>query len=377
MGFDHSHYLPILKGKQGELNALQNTDPKLLNKFTPLIEIPPIPPAWPEGENQKPIPAKTIDEHIKAVAKAFTKALKGYPSLFIDGYYIELEDELENGSSPVDAIFNALRSAKVPFIPTIGLDRVEDYADSVRVAVEADQRGCCLRLIEADLESFVELSGQIDSLLELLSVPREQTDLLVDFGPRVPQKSALPFLIDALPSPEAWRTLTVASSSFPSSMMALKTNSVEELEREEWLAWLSVRSKKKATKRVPTFGDYCINHPVLTEINPKLMLMSPNIRYTDAVNYVVAKGQAQPRKKKKPTPEETAARAKLAPKVQYPILAAKIKAHPAWKGPKFSAGDEFIDRCARKECVGNATDWRAVGTCHHIALVLQQHASLP
>lgn len=70
MPFDHTHYVPILKGKQGELNALQDTNPKLLTKFTPLIEIPPIPPAWPEGENQKPIPAKTIDEHIKAVAKA-------------------------------------------------------------------------------------------------------------------------------------------------------------------------------------------------------------------------------------------------------------------------------------------------------------------
>ena len=29
MGFDHTHYVPILKGKQGELNALLNTDPKL------------------------------------------------------------------------------------------------------------------------------------------------------------------------------------------------------------------------------------------------------------------------------------------------------------------------------------------------------------
>jgi hypothetical protein len=160
-------------------------------------------------------------------------------------------------------------------------------------------------------------------------------------------------------------------------MMGQKTNSIEELEREEWLAWLSVRLKKKTVKRLPTFGDYAINHPLLTEIDPRLMMMSPNIRYTDSVNYVVAKGQAQPRKKKKPTPEETAAREKLAPNVQYPKLAAKLKEHSAWKGPKFSWGDDFIDRCSRKECVGNATDWRAVGTCHHIALVVKQLANLP
>jgi hypothetical protein len=376
MGFDHSHYIPILKGKQGELTALQNTDPKLLKRFTPLIEIPPIPPAWPEG-NGKPIPAKTIDDHIKAVSKAFAKSLKSLPSLFLDGFYIELEDELADGTSPVDALFEALRSAKISFIPSMGLDRVEDYANSVKAAVETDGRGCCLRLVESDLEGFAELGGQIDGLLDILSIPRNDVDLLLDFGSKVPQKSALPFLIDALPSPNEWRTLTVASSSFPDSMMGQKTNSIGELERAEWLAWLSLRSKKKAVKRLPAFGDYAINHPVLTEINPKLMQMSPNIRYTDNVNYVVAKGQAQPRKKKKPTPEETTAREKLAPKVQYPKLAAGLKEHPSWKTPTFSWGDAFIDRCSRKECVGSATDWRAVGTCHHIALVVQQLANLP
>ena len=160
-------------------------------------------------------------------------------------------------------------------------------------------------------------------------------------------------------------------------MMALKKNSVEELDREEWLAWLSVRSKKKATKRIPTFGDYSINHPILSEINPRIMQMSPNIRYTDDLIYVVAKGQAQPRKKKKPTPEEELARAQLAPSVQYPKLATMIKKHPGWKGSKFSWGDMFIDKCSRKECVGSSTDWRAVGTCHHIAAVVRQIANLP
>jgi hypothetical protein len=376
MSFDHSHYVPILKGKQGELNALRNTDPKLLTRFTPMIEVPPIPSEYPDGQDD-PVPAKSIDEHIKAVAKMFAKSLKGIPSLFLDGYYIELEDELDNGSSPIDALFASMRSAKIPFIPSIGLDRVEDYADSVSHAIKTDKRGCCLRLVESDIEGFAELSDQIDGLLEILSVSYDKVDLLLDFGPKVPQKSALPFLIDALPYVEKWRTLTIAASSFPSSMMALKKNSIEELDRDEWLAWLSVRSKKKTVTRIPTFGDYAINHPVLTEINPKIMQMSPNIRYTDSVSYVVAKGQAQPRKKKKPTPEEEAARARLAPKIQYPKLAAMIKAHPDWKGKDFSWGDEFIDRCARKECVGSSTDWRAVGTCHHIAAVVRQLANLP
>lgn len=159
--------------------------------------------------------------------------------------------------------------------------------------------------------------------------------------------------------------------------MDQKVNSTREIEREEWAAWLWLRGKKKAAKRLPSFGDYTINHPLLSEIDPRLMMMSPNIRYTSESEYVVVKGKAQPRKKKKPTPEEEAYRASLAPSVQYPKLSAKVKAHAAWKGKDFSWGDGFIEKCFHKECVGNSTDWRAVGVCHHIALVVQQIANLP
>jgi len=105
------------------------------------------------------VPGKTIDEHIKSVAKAFTKALKGMPALFVDGFYIELEDELENGSSPVDAIFNALRSASVPFIPTIGLDPCGRLCGFSQGRHRTDKRGCCLRLVESDLESLSGIRG--------------------------------------------------------------------------------------------------------------------------------------------------------------------------------------------------------------------------
>jgi hypothetical protein len=376
LGFNHSHYVPILKGKQGELNALCNLDPKHYVRFTPMMEVPPIPSVYPEGQDQ-PVPAKSIDDHIKAVVRSFAKSLAPMPSVFVDGFYVELEDELENGTSPIDALFTGLRAANVSFIPTTGLDRVEDYTDSVATAIKTDNRGCCLRLVEADLDNFPELGKQIAGLLAAISVAATVVDLLVDFGPMVPPNAALPFMVDAIPELELWRTVTIASSSFPSSMMALKKNAIEELEREEWLAWTSLRSKSKTVKRMPTFGDYTINHPILADVNPRIMQMSPNIRYTDSNNYVIAKGQAQPRKKKKPTPEEEAARAKLAHSVQYPKLAAMIKKHPAWQGETFSWGDKFIDKCSRKECVGNSTDWRAVGTCHHIAAVVKQLSNLP
>ncbi|MBZ5507003.1 MAG: beta family protein [Acidobacteriia bacterium] len=377
MKFDHSHYVPILKGKQGELNALKNTDAKLFKKFTPLIEVPPIPKAYPE--DGPPVLAKTIDKHVKDVSANFVKVLAALPSVFVDAVYIETEDDLKDGISPVDSLFVALRKGNVSFIPTVGLDRVEDYADSVKNAIETDGRGCCLRLLEADLEGIAELGAQIDSLLAMLNAKPDSIDLLVDFRAKVPSKAFFPFLIDALPRLAEWRTLTVASSSFPQDMSEVGKNKIDELDREDWLAWLFVRSKQKSmNKRVPTFADYAINHPVLAgDLDPRMMNMSPNIRYTDSLNYVVAKGQAQPRKKWAKTAEKKAIREQLAPSVQYPKLATMVKGHSSWKGPQYSWGDKFIDQCSQQKCVGSATDWRAVGTSHHIAVVVQQLANLP
>ena len=379
MPFDHTHYVPILKGKQGEFDALQNiTSAEQIKGVTPLIEIPQIAEVYPDPQSA-PVPSKTIDEHVTDVSENLIKAVKNLPAIFVDGFYIETEDDLQDGSSPIDSVFASLRAAQITFIPVIGMDRVEDYADSVSNAISTDNRGCCLRLVEADIDGLAELGAQISGLLQTLSIKPSDVDLLVDFGPKVPQKATLPLLINELPFISEWRTFTIASSSFPADMSDVKRNSVKELERDEWTTWLSLRTKSNV-KRMPTFGDYGINHPVLTDFNPFTMSMSPNIRYTDDLNYVLAKGQAQPRKKwasDPDHPERLEIRAQLAPGVQYPKLAMIIKKHKAWKGKTFSWGDGFIDKCSHKECVGNATDWRAVGMNHHIVLTVQQIANLP
>jgi len=83
-------------------------------------------------------------------------------------------------------------------------------------------------------------------------------------------RATLPLLINELPLITEWRTFSIASSSFPADMSDVKRNSIKELEREEWAAWLSLRSKSNV-KRMPTYSDYGINHPVMESFNPFLM----------------------------------------------------------------------------------------------------------
>ncbi len=255
MRFDASHYVPILKGKQGELNAIKETSADIRGKFTPLIEVPPISLKYLEGEPD-PIPAKSIDVHVSDVGEKIATAIGSGRSVFIDGFCIENDATLPDGSEPVPTVFKSLRDKDVRFIPVTGLDRVDEYADAVKSATATDGRGCCLRLWTPDLESD-ELDAQIDSLLSYLGLDPSRIDLLVDFGPVIPSRAALSYQINALPKVTEWRTLTVGCSSFPVDMSNITQNSIAEFERKEWTNWLFVRSKQIKV-RMPTFADYAI-----------------------------------------------------------------------------------------------------------------------
>jgi hypothetical protein len=173
--------------------------------------------------------------------------------------------------------------------------------------------------------------------------------------------------------------LALSSSAFPDSLGKIGTNQIGKYERSDWAAWVFLRNRQRdAQKRVPIFSDYGINHPDLIEdLDPRKVKLSPNIRYTDDLDYVIAKGKAQPRKKEVKTPADEKARELLAPKIQYPKLAKMIKDHSSWKDRNFSEGDKRIDLCSQNRFVGGHSEWRGAGASHHIALVVQQLANLP
>ena len=52
--FDYNkHYVPNLKGRQGEYGALETLSLAIKRRLTPLIEIPPIPLNFKEGRTRQ------------------------------------------------------------------------------------------------------------------------------------------------------------------------------------------------------------------------------------------------------------------------------------------------------------------------------------
>jgi len=113
-------YIPILKAKQGELEALKQSSPEERRLVLPLLEVPPVPVKWLEGEDD-PVPAKTIDQHIPSTAEKIFGSLKEFDRVLIDGKYIEEDAALATGEEPIAAVLRLLGDRGLHVVPVVGL----------------------------------------------------------------------------------------------------------------------------------------------------------------------------------------------------------------------------------------------------------------
>lgn len=292
---------------------------------------------------------------------------------FLDGFLIEDEEVIGESEEAIAVMLRLLSDKGLQPTPVTGLDRNLEYAEAVKQHLsQHGDAGCCLRLTSYDFEAPSSLEGQIDSLIDMLNIKKSRVDLLIDYGPLPPAilgglKTILPTQINTLPALSAWRTVIFAGSGFPKDLREVKKNSITEIERTEWLAWRHL--VRTGCDRMPIFGDYAITHPEFEELDPRLIRMSPKIKYTDDVRWVVAKGEAL-RRKREPG-------SSIPLDEQYRSLARAIMQHEAWKGPGFSWGDQCISECSEGLGPSSAQKWVSAGCAHHFAFVSHQLANLP
>src|ERR1051325_5130701 len=359
--FDHTHYVPILKGKEGEYQALHELTPAIKNRLTPLIEPVPIP-----YDYANEVPAKTVDEHLANFVSKI--ALNwGLDPIFFDLDWIPPSETMADGRHPVKFIFDGARTAGLQAIPVTGLNRDTLYQDAVKDAIDSDHRGVCIRLESDDLDDMTSLGAQLDALVAFFGITNNDVDLLVDFSSIDPQSAgpmqiAANSIIATLPSIMDWRTLTFAASAFPPDLSRLAPNSVTPLPRTEWTIWLWLAARRARLRRLPTFGDYAIANPGWTEVDPRMMKMSAQIRYTIDTAWLVFKAR----------------NTKDFGFGQFKLICAALVGRPEYSGASFSWGDNAINDYANPSTgPGNATIWRKIGTNHHATFVVTQIASVP
>lgn len=350
MRFGNDHYVPVLKLKRGEKQALATLPAAIAPSVTPLFEVVELKPE------------DTLDPHLKRSFAKLPEAMAGCAPYFLD--VRELEPA---GAAGARRAFAKATQAGVPFVPVTGLSRTAD----VTAAVQAATNGIAIRLTRDEFEAG-RVPRDLLSFVSSHGLSPSHTDLLVDLGlldqmvPIGVQQMIAQFL-PRIPVPTQWRTLTLFGFAFPKSMGVAAANSVTPVDRVDWMAWLGAcYGRRGVLPRLPTFGDGAIQHPSGVEgFDPRIMNVSATIRYTLDDRWALIKGISTGR---------------ALPSIQFPQLARKLVSGAA---SALFCGAGHCPSCAEVVAAaggapnyGSAEKWRRLGTGHHIVNTVNQLRAL-
>lgn len=348
-------YVPILRAKQGELQALAQLHFNVKGRTTPLLEVQPI-----EDPGRK-----TPEQHFANLANDLATKWGVEHRIFIDDQESG-DDPTSGGRHPIDELFVALDAKGLLAVPVTGLSRTPDYESAV-IAIAARTGNVCLRLEAGDFLTL-DLASSLTTWLTASGLEPEAVDLVIDIGALESNEDVTGLAIVSnlalLPRIQDWRSLTLAMTSFPTSLGDhVSQDSTGRVPRRAWS--LYTRLLRMALPRVPDFGDYAVDNPeVVLDIPPALLgaRMTAAIRYSTEDDWLIVRGRNLRR----------------FGYGQYRDLSARLKKEPEYKGAAFSWGDDYVDRCASSKVgTGNQTTWRSVAVNHHITLVVEQLSTLP
>lgn len=358
VGFDEQYYVPCLRWKQGEYQGLLRLREETKHRIIPLLEVPEIGFDFETGED-----AKTIDKHLEKFAKRVIEKWGGQMA-FVDLRLIPVNERMRDGRHPLKYVFDGLREVGSFSVPVTGMARDAAYQEAVRDEVGAGGHGVCFR-ISLEEAADDDLGMKIGRLLKTLRTQLETVDLVLDCGapkyePLEGFASMMLGLIGNLPDLAKWRSFTVCGTSFPQSMGALQLGGQKVL-RYEWLFYKKLLDLLGRGKRKPTFGDYGIAHPDVVVMDMRLVKPAGTLRYTVDDAWYVIKG---------PNVRDNGT-------TQYQDHCAKLAKSNLFLGKTFSAGDDYVEKCAQGAVgTGNLTTWRWVGTNHHLEKVVADLANV-
>lgn len=352
-------YVPLLRWRQGEYEALFRLREPQKDATLPLIEI--LPPDY-DFELQKP--KKDLDEHLTLFGKRLTAKWGGRAAL-VDTARLDPSARMADGRHPLGYILDQARTAGTPLIPVTGLNRDLPYQAAVRVAAMIDGHGATLRCSLAEALD-PDFDAHVMTLLGTIQVHWTKLDIVIDLETPAfdPQDQLVAIIIAALTGASiftAAQSVTLMATSFPESLAGM-TKAIERFPRHEWQLYKAVIAALPEDVRRPIFGDYGIAAISFAQGDMRYMRGSPNIRYTIDDAWVVVRARGT----------------KRGSNTAYPGLCGLVTGSGAYLGSGFSPGSEYIANCETGHAKrGNATTWKWVATNHHITKVLDDLARLP
>lgn len=357
--FNHLHYVPILQSKRAEFTALHQMSNDAKVRLTPLINVIPVP--WNHTKNE---PQKTLKAHLDKIIAYIEKSWPGNYSLFLDLMYVASKDEVIEGRHSAIYCLETLHHYRQKIIPVTGFDRDDNYQNAIKSIVRRHKLGICFRIQQDELDDLNELADALDDLLRKFDIEAKFCDVILDFE-ALPLKDVrdpatyISGIIRAFPDLTKWRTFTIAGSNFP-KILEMNADSDTLIPRTEYLLWSQIVMDDDIP-RLPSFGDYSIQHPEISDLDFRKIKSSVNLRYTTEAHWRVYKAREKFRYGY----------------VQFNEICNDLIDTQEYYGSHFSVGDKYIDECAKNtNGPGTPEIWRRVGFNHHMTVVAKQLANL-
>ena len=340
--FNHRQYVPVLRWKSSERTAICKLDASVKKRITPIFEL-----VQRDFENKET--TSVLTKHAKQIAECW-----GWSDLF----FIDFSLLDANRAAHYLPIFvKAADSLHLRLGLSTGLHWPLNYQAAVKAALEKEGRELCFRISAYDLRS-AGIQKSLDDLLGVFDKLPSDVHLVVDFQSINEPLPDVAAYIKAIQNLDEWRSLTVIAGAFPKDLADIKKHTQHKLPRNDWIMW---RNHAAGTKtRIPSFGDYAIQHGVFEERQGKNFNFSASIRYTASEYWVIMRGEGVQN-------EDGAGYS------QWPAQAELLRSRSDFYGPEFSFGDKYIYTMATElKKTGTPEDWLAAGFNHHLTVVVRQ-----
>lgn len=350
-------YVPGLKWRMGEYQALHRLSDEAKRRVVPLLTIPPI-----EYDFEERKPKKTVQQHVAPFPKRFKLKWHPYPA-WVDVDSSLQKTTMDSGLNVFAHVFTELRGFSAPVVPVASLDNDSEIVSTISDIIRFDRRGVALRARLAHIMRST-FSSEAKALLATLGATTSSTDLIVDLGtpgyePYDVFALALISALERISTLSEFRSFVLIGTAIPDSLKEIDVPG-GDVERHDWLFYTKLLELMPRKMRRPAYGDYTIVHPEFVALDMRKIKPAGKVVYTAPKFWAIRKGGSFRDN-----------RGQMHGHCDYLTKAAYFR------GETYSDGDETIMRCARHEIgPSSLTKWKEVGISHHIMHALEDLATL-
>jgi Beta protein len=344
-------YVPALRWRQGEYQAIFRLTNRIKDRIVPFITIPEI-----EFDFEEWRPKKSVQEHVHPFAARY-KSKWGKRPAWVGVHNSIVPSPMNDGRDIFTYVFEEMRGFGANAVPAIPLAADPATIRAVAANAKRDGLGAAISVRLEDLMKTTPIAN-VRALAAKLSVDLSEIDLIIDLGapnfePYVTFCGALIVAFHRLSDLDVFRNFVLIGTAIPETFRDI-AKGYDEIPRHDWLFYQTLMAKLPIGMRRPNFGDYTIVHPDFTPVDMRKIKSAGKVIYTTPHNWAVRKGGAF----------------RDNPAQMYDHCADLVK-RPIFKGAGYSTGDDYIAKCAvRKEGPSNQTRWKNVAINHHITHVL-------